>query len=111
MLNNAKVRSVDREQLVHVASEILRSLKGLDQASQRAGIVLDSNNLDFGQISFVACLSLVFLSNCVFSYGEKVEGSFTLRNPDTVPVVFRFVSPESGVPIGIVPLINEIYAT
>ena len=104
MLKNVKVRSVDKEQLVHIAGDVLRSLKGLDQANKHAGVALDSNNVELGQISFVGVYLVYFTSHPVFSYGEKVEGSFTLRNPDMIPVVFRFISPELGVPIGIVVL-------
>lgn len=66
MLNHIKVRSVDREQLVHVAGEILQSLKGLDQANKHAGIIIDSNDVEFGQISFVG-VSLIDGSYLILS--------------------------------------------
>lgn len=60
LLNDNQVRSVDREQLVHVAGGVLQSLKGLDQANTHPGIILDSNNVDLGQISCVG-MSLVYI--------------------------------------------------
>lgn len=59
LLNNIQVRSVDKEQLVHIAGGVLQSLKGLDQANTHPGIVLDPNDVDLGQISFVGA-SLVY---------------------------------------------------
>jgi len=47
-----------------------------------------------------ACLSFIFISHSSFSYGEKVERSFTLRNSEPIPIVFRLIPPEPGVPIG-----------